>query len=224
MNRTFWLLLLAVIVAIYSDKCSSAEVTPMLGVASFQKPSDGLYWNYNQPNSFQLNPIAAAVRVDSAPIIWNTSIGLQYTWFGTVKADAWAVSQDAPRAGGYIAGAGACMGSCASLGRWLMSTETQGIALLATKHIGNWSFEAGANLYETRTKGHVLLPGQDWQYKEGRYLGLGPVVGAAYRIGPVSVHLQLWRMEGKGSDGDPYVPPAVFNESHQWTLLAGYSF
>lgn len=219
MNRVFWLLVLSCVVALGSEKCSGAELTVMAGFAQFEPPSDGVYWNVNQPHDMTLTPAAAAIRYDSG------AFALQYTYFGTVKVDALAVSVDAPDPGGYVRGEGRCIGTCAPLARWKMQTETQSVALIYVKRFGPWSVEGGANLYETRTKGHVEhLNGAVWNYKEGRYLDVGPMAGLGYQGGPWSVRFQIWRMEGKGTPGDGAIPPAAFSQNYQATLMAGYSF
>ena len=225
MSRVFWLMVLAVCIASQNAK---ADVTIMAGVSQFHKPSDGLYWNVNQPETNQMTPPAAAIRWDSKRH-GALSAGVQYTWFGRVTMDAYAVTVDAPFQGGYIPDSGGqCVGTCASLAQWHMSSETQSVAFTVSRHFGSFSLEAGANVYEIRTKGYVNNyqgnPGGFFQYKEARYLGVGPMIGTAYQSGPWSVRLQVWRMEGKGDPADGYVPPATFNENYQATLLAGYTF
>ena len=222
MNRTFWLFILALCVGGQAD----AGVTLLGGVSVFQKPSDGVYWNHNQANSFDLNPMAAGIRWDSKRR-GNWSAGVQYTNFGEMRVNALAVSKDAPATGGYIADSGTCVGTCAELGRWKMTTETQSVAFILTRHVGNWSFDVGANIYETLTKGHVIFEesgGWIWPYKEGRWLDIGPMAGVTYQDGPWSARFQYWRMEGRGSPDDPYIPPAAYKADHQMTFLLGYTF
>lgn len=225
MSRVFLILIIAASVVMQDAK---AGVTLLVGVSQFHKPADGIYWNVNQEESNQMTPPAAAIRWDSKRHgAW--SAGVQYTWFGRVSMDAYAVTVDAPGNGGYIPDSGGqCVGSCASLAQWHMSSETQSVAFTVSRHFGGFSLEAGANVYEIRTKGYVNNyqgnPTGFFQYKEARYLDVGPMIGAAYQSGPWSVRLQLWRMEGKGAPNDGYVPPAVFNENYQATLMAGYTF
>lgn len=225
MNRTFWLFILALCVAGTADH-ARANVTLLGGVSVFQKPSDGLYWNHNQQNSFDLNPLAAGIRWDSKRS-GNWSVGVQYTHFGEMRVNALAVSQDAPEAGGYVPNEGTCTGPCAELARWKMTTETQSVAFILTRHVGNWSFDVGANVYETHTKGHVVFENSGswiWPYKEGRWLDVSPMAGVTYQHGPWSARFQYWRMEGRGSPTDPYIPPAAYCEDHQMTAMVGYTF
>lgn len=225
MNRAVWLMIVASGIAMHDAK---AGVTVLAGVAKFNKPADGVYWNVNQPESNQMTPPAAAIRWDGARHgAW--SAGVQYTWFGRVSMDAYAVTLDAPANGGYIPNSGGqCVGTCAPLAQWHMSSETQSVAFTMSRHFGGFSLEAGANVYEVRTKGYVNnyqnSPSGSFQYKEARYLDVGPMIGAAYQSGPWSVRGQVWRMEGKAQPGDGYSPPAVFNENYQATLMVGYTF
>lgn len=201
-----------------------ASITPMVGVSQFYKPADGIYWNANQPDSNQMTPAAAGIRWDSATQ-GNWSYGVQYTYFGRASMDAYAVTTDAPYAGGYIPNTGgACMGACAQTAQWHMSTETQSVAFIATRHFGDWSLEAGLNVYETRTKGYVdnyQVVASHFTYSETTWLDVGPIAGIAYQSGPWSLRLQVWRMEGKTS-GDPRQAPAMYSPDRQFTLLVGY--
>jgi len=203
----------------------AGTITPMVGVSQFYKPEDGIYWNANQPNTSDMTPLAAGIRWDSEPH-HGWSAGVQYTYFGRAKIDAYAVTTDAPYPGGYIPNSGGqCVGACAGLAQWHMSSEAQSIAFLATRHWRGFSLEAGLNVYETRTRGYVdsyQVVASHFTYSETTWLDYGPVVGMAYQSGPWSLRLQLWRMEGKGDSGDGYKAPTMFSPDHQWTLLAGY--
>lgn len=208
-------------------KSRAGEITVLAGVSQFYKPADGVYWNANQQNDFQANPLAAGLRWDSERSgAWSWAV--QYTYFGRAKMDAYAVTTDAPAQGGYIPNSGGqCVGACAGLAQWHMSSEAQSIAVLATRHWGPWSLEAGVNFYETRTRGYVdsyQTVASHFTYAETTWLDYGPVVGAAYRSGPWSIRLQIWRMEGKGDSGDGYKAPTMFSPDRQWTLLGGYTF
>ncbi|MDE2102699.1 MAG: hypothetical protein KGL39_35975 [Patescibacteria group bacterium] len=204
-----------------------ASITPMVGVSQFYKPADGVYWNASSPDENRMTPPAAGVRWDSNRH-GDWSVGVQYTWFGRASMDAWAVTTDAPYPGGYIANSGGqCVGTCAPLAKWHMSSETQSIAFLATRHWGDFSLEAGMNVYEIRTKGSVDSyqgnPSGQFSYKETTWLDYGPVIGLAYQRGPWSLRLQAWRMEGKGDSADGYKAPSMYSPDRQYTLLAGYT-
>lgn len=209
----------------FATLSAHSQVSILAGVARFNKPSDGVYWNMNQPHDAFMTPAVLGLRYDTARR-GSYSLALQYTHFGTVKMDALAVTTDAPYQGGYIADTGTCVGTCAELARWKMESETQSIALIGVKHFGAWSFEAGLNVYEIRTKGHVEnLDGSfRFQYKEGRALDYGPMFGVAYSNGPWAGRFQVWRMEGKGHTDDGYYPPATFREDYQLTATVGYTF
>ena len=216
-----------ILLAHAGGKARAGEWTAMAGVSQFYKPSDGTYWNVNQQESNQMTPAAAGLRWDSDRRgAW--SFGVQYTYFGEAKLNAYAVTTDAPAQGGYIPDSGGqCVGACAGLAQWHMSSEAQSIAVLATRHWGPWSLEAGVNFYETRTRGYVdsyQTVASHFAYAETTWLDYGPVVGGAYRSGPWSIRLQLWRMEGKGDSGDGYKAPTMFSPDRQWTLLGGYTF
>lgn len=190
------------------------------GISKYNKTYDGIYWNVDQKNDWQLNPPVFGARYD------GDGWAAQYTHFGTVTVDAWAVTTDAPYAGGYIQGGG-CVGPCAPLAQWHMSSETQSIAVMNVRKIGNWSFELGANFFEIRTKGYVnnYPNGSVFRYKEQVWLDVGPMAGIGYRVSNnLTVRAQVWRMEGRGDPNDGYKPPAAFREDWQGTFNAGWSF
>lgn len=206
----------------------AGEFTALGGVAHFNKPHDGIYWNHNQPHDVRMTTPAFGLRYDTERMWGSYSFGVQYTNFGTVKMDARAVTKDAPEAGGYIQDAGTCVGTCAPLARWKMQTDVQSVAFIGTKHWGRWSLEFGANVFETKTSGYVHEydnnPAGRFNYSSSRYLGVGPVAGVAYRSGAWSVRAQLWRMEGRAITGDSKSAPAAMNENYQATLMVGYTF
>lgn len=225
MSRNLFLFVLMIIVAGSADY-ARADVTVMAGVTKYGQPADGLYWNENQPNDLFLTPAAVGIRWDSKRLPFNISVGVQYTHFGMAKTNALAVSKDAPEQGGYIPNSGGqCVGTCAPLHRWKMESEAQSVALIAVKHFGNFGLEAGLNLYETKTRGHVNYGTGVYTYPSGRNLATSPMFGVSYRKGPWSVRLQTWLMDGpaKYPDGKEEAP-AVFNDTRTWTLLVGYTF
>jgi len=216
----------AAILLLVPTLACAGTITPLVGVSQFYKPSDGLYWNASAPDNNMMTPAAAGLRWDSDQRgAW--SFGVQYTYFGEAKMNAWAVTTDAPYQGGYIPDSGGkCVGTCAPLAQWHMTSETQSIAFMASRHWGGFSLEAGLNVYQILTKGYVdgYASGGTFHYKDTTYVDVGPMFGAAYRDGPWSIRLQLWRMEGRGDPGDGYKAPAMYSENRQWTLLGGYSF
>lgn len=204
----------------------AGEVTILAGMTQYDKPSDGTYYNVNQPHDFDLKPAAYGVRWDSEQGWGGLSVAAQYTNFGAARTDAMAVSLDAPLAGGYIHG-GSCVGPCAPLGRYVMKSEAQGIALTVSKYIGDFSIEWGANFYETKTSGFVeYAPGVSgtWRYNTQHYSGVSQMYGLAYRKGPWSLRAQLWLMDGPYRPENMSEAPAIFNASQTATLLAGYTF
>lgn len=204
----------------------AGDVTLLGGIAQFQPPTDGVYWNKNQEHKMDMRLPAAGIRWDSKQTN-GYSFGVQYTYFGKVKIDAYAVSVDAPEPGGYDAGTQSCVGPCAPLGVWHMTSEVDSIAFIGSKHVGNWSFEAGWNFFQVKTSGYVNYPsgGPVFNYKGITYVDSNPMAGVTYRDGMASVRLQIWRMEGKQNNGmDGYEPPGAFYEGYQTTLLAGYTF
>jgi len=215
------------IIAMLAATAANAQWSVMGGMSKFEKPHDGIYWNHNQHYEMDMTPPAGAIRYD-----W-TRWAIQYTWFGEVKTDGWAVSEDAPRPGGYIEGTGGCVGTCAELWRWKMQSETQSIAVLYKWPFENgFTFEAGVNLFEIRVKGHFEYPYRSPSengintYNEGRYLDVGPVVGLSYRSGDWSMHWQVWRMEGhvnNGRNGAADTPPN-WHEKYQQTFLLARRF
>jgi len=197
----------------------------MGGVARFNQPHDGIYWNHNQPHDHRMLTPAFGLRYDTGRIWEDYSFGVQYTNFGTVTMNSLAVTTDAPYEGGYIPGAGTCVGTCAALARWKMKTETQSVAFIGARHWGRWSLEIGANVFETRTSGYVdYTDGTTYRYSHTNFVDVGPMAGAAYRRGPWSVRAQLWRMEGRTIKGQKDSAPAAFNENFQATLMVGYTF
>lgn len=197
---------------------SAGEFTLMAGAAFFQPPQDGTYWNVNQSHDNFMTPAAYGVRYDSG------TIAVQYTNFGKVQTNAMAVTTDWPYPGGYDPNTQDCHGTCKPLARWKMQSETQSVAIMVVKRMGNWSLEAGVNVYEVKTMGHVeYSDGSTFKYKTARYLDVGPMAGVGYKKGAWSVRAQLWFMEGKGDPNDGYVPPGDFNASYQWSLLVGYT-
>jgi len=101
MNRIFWLLVLAVCVALSANYARGGEVSLMAGATRFGAPSDGTYWNANQSREFNLVSPAIGIRWDSKRLPFNTSVAVQYTRFGKASTDALAVHLDAPMLGGY---------------------------------------------------------------------------------------------------------------------------
>lgn len=218
LERFIYFLLGVLVGAMLTSHCR-AQVSIMGGVAKFEKPHDGIYWNHNQSHDMELTPPVWGARYD-----WD-NWAIQYTNFGTVRTNALAVSEDAPRPGGYIGGTGQCVGTCAPLWRWKMESETQSLAFIRKWKFGNWIPEIGLNVFEIKTKGYfadgnVIMN----TYKPARWLDVGPMAGIAYKVNDrFSIHYQIWRMEGKGTDNGNH-PPPNFNESHQQTLMASWSF
>jgi hypothetical protein len=228
MNRIFWLLVLAVCVALSANYARGGEVSLMAGATRFGAPSDGTYHNVNQPSDFSgLTQPSVGVRWDSTRLPFNTSVGVQYTYFGTARTAAMAVSNDAPELGGYIPNSGGyCVGTCAPIYRWVMESEAQSVAFIAAKHFGNFSIEWGVNFYETKTRGYVDYGTGIYNYPNGKHTSSSEVFGLGYKYGPLSVRLQMWLMNGpsrKGSDGREEAP-AIFNDEKTYSLLVGYTF
>jgi hypothetical protein len=223
--------LITLIFALLSSFSFAGEYTVMGGVSIFKEPGNGTYWNNNQPYDKDMTPEAFALRYDSDKKE-GYSWGVQYTHFGLVKMDAMAVLTDEPYPGGFIPGNSLCTGPCAPLRRWRMHSDAQSIALIGVKHVGNWSFEVGLNLYEVKTGGDVHSPNYvlqngswvsapgnfDYNYPEARYLDVMPMFGIGYRSGPWSIKIQEWFMPGPGE-----TPPA-FTEKGTTTILVGYSW
>lgn len=227
MNRIFWLLVLAVCVALSANYARGGEVSLMAGATRFGAPSDGTYWNANQSREFNLVSPAIGIRWDSKRLPFNTSVAVQYTRFGKASTDALAVHLDAPMLGGYIPNTGGqCVGPCAPLARWIMESEAQSIALIGIKHFGEFSLEWGYNFYETRTRGHVEFydGNTNFYYKHQQYLGASQMYGLGWQRGQWSARLQLWLMNGPFNADDLREAPAIFNDEKTWTLLVGYSF
>lgn len=227
MSRIFWLLFLAACVAL-SANYARGEVTVLAGATRFGAPSDGTYHNVNQPSDFSgLTQPSVGVRWDSARLPFNTSVGVQYTYFGKAKTDALAVHLDAPMAGGYIPNSGGqCVGPCAPLARWIMESEAQAVTLVAVKHLWKFSLEWGLDIYETKTRGKVEFydGNTDFHYKPQRHLATAQMYGIGYADGPWSARLQLRFMNGPFKADDLREAPAIFNDEKTWTLLLGYSF
>jgi len=203
----------------------SGDFTIMGGVAQFNSPHDGIYWNKNQPHDHQMTPLVFALRYDVKGLIEGYSFGVQYTNFGEVKTDSVAVTKDAPEAGGYDPATGSCVGACAVTARWKMKSETQSVAFIGTKHFGQWSLEGGLNVFEVKTRGAVeYQDGSTFNYTPTRYLGVGPMAGVGYRSGNWITKLQLWRMEGRAVSGEGKSAPAAYKEDYQVTVMVGYQF
>jgi len=227
MNRTFWLFILSLCVAGSADY-AHADITLLAGVTKYARPSDGTYWNINQPNTMELTPPAAGIRWDSKRLPFDTSIAVQYTNFGKTSVDALAVNVDAPFAGGYIPNSGGkCVGTCAPLSRWKIGSSAQSVALILVKHLGNFGLEWGSNWYETRTAGYVedLTGVRTYNYIPGYNFTMSQMFGVSYRRGPWSVRVQTWFMDGPSHmvNGREKAP-ATFNDTQTWTLLVGYTF
>jgi hypothetical protein len=208
--------LIAFALLVVSVIAQAGEFTVMGGVSMFRPPDSGTYWNNNQAYDNFMTPAAVGLRYDTTTS-GSISYGVQYTHFGEVKMDALAVSAEPPTIGGYDPSTGSCVGgTCAPLRRWRMHSDTQSIALIATKHYGNWSVEGGINVYEVKTGGNV--PDLNYQYPDARFLYATPMFGGAYRSGPWSIRAQVWIMPTTGET------PAAFHEKGAATVMVGYTF
>ena len=211
------------LLAFAAFSASASDFTVMGGLSQFVRPVDGKYWNVNQASSMDLNPLVFALRYNTKQTEGGFSAGLQYTNFGRIKSDAWAVIDDAPTPGGYIGG-GKCAGPCNPVARWIMTSDTQSVALIVTKHFDGFSVELGRNFYEVSTSGRVQFAnGSTWNYLDSRYPGADWMAGVAYTKGPWSIRFQAWLMETRVLTDDGRVPPAVYDGPFQYTLLLGYT-
>lgn len=208
-----------------SPQSRAGDFTVLAGVAKFNQPHDGIYWNKNQPHDHRMNTPVFGLRYDTGRK-WDVySFGVQYTHFGNVQMDSMAVTKDAPDDGGYIPNTGTCVGTCAPLARWRMNTWTESISFIGTRHWGAWSVDVGLNLYETKTRGYVNYGDTStFLYANTNHTDVGPMFGVTYRNGVWSLRWQLWRMEGRAITGASHSAPAAFNENYQTTLLVGRTF
>lgn len=223
MNRNFCIFILAICTAI-GAKAQGFSI--LGGVTKFGGPDDGTYWNVNQPRDFKQSSKAVGLRWDSERS-GSYSWAVQYTHFGSTTMDALAVMADAPIPGGYIPDSGGqCQGgTCNGLGRWVMRSTAQSVALIGVKHIGNFGAELGLNLYETKTTGLMESPGPGYfHYDSQRYLAADLMVGLRYKRGPWSVRWQAWFLDGPVNASNPAEAPAIMHGKLTQTLLVGYTF
>lgn len=216
--------LLAVCVAL---PAASEGLSIIGGVTRFGGPPDGTYWNVNQPRDFKRTSKTVGLRWDSERLRWNTSVAVQYTHFGSATIDALAVMADAPIPGGYIPDSGGqCQGgNCNGLGRWVMRSTAQSIALIGVKHFWGFGAELGLNAFETRTSGRMeSSAAATFLYNNQRHLGFDLMAGLSYRAGPWAFRYQAWFMDGPANTSVPKEALAIFNSKTTHTLTVGYEF
>lgn len=219
MNRTFWLFIIALFVSVTA---SAQGLTIMAGKTKFGPADDGTYWNEIKRHNIALIDSNWAIRYDTKPQN-GWSLGVQYTDFGTSELDAQASSRDAPDVGGYDPHTKTCVGgTCAPEHRYMVKSAADSVAMLLTKHYGNWSFDAGVHYYAVETDvvvfGSCITSGcgTSWSYHKTD-IQLGAVVGAAYRHGPWVARFQVWELEGRG-------PIPGISVGLTSTLMVGYTF
>lgn len=225
MSIKFWLFVAAFFLAAGAD----AQGFSMLGgVTKHGAPPDGTYWNANQPHDFKLTTPSVGIRWDSERMAYNTSFAVQYTYHGTAKTDALAVSVDAPHPGGYIQGSGGqCVGTCADLAQWKMRTRTQGVTFTGSKHWGKWSIEAGLNVYNTVTSGTVNYQnGTQYHYATHNYIGIGELFGVMYQDGDFFIQLRALFMDTpqRWAGNSRELAPSISNQDVTYSFMAGYKF
>lgn len=223
MNRNFWLFVIAICTVINAE---AQGFSVLGGVTKFGGPDDGTYWNVNQQRDFKQSSKAVGLRWDSERS-GKYSFAVQYTHFGSTTIDAFAVLSDAPTLGGYIPDSGGqCQGgTCLGLGRWVMRSTAQSVAVIGVRHFGSFGAELGLNLYETKTTGMMEPPSLDYfHYHSQRYLSTDLVVGLSYKRGPWSVRWQAWFLDGPVNTSNEREAPAIMNGKITQTLLVGYQF
>jgi hypothetical protein len=195
-----------------------ADVTVMVGHTWFGPADDGTYWDAIRPHNIELEKASWGIRYDTDK--WRGySLGVQYTNFGTARLDSMAIGADAPYPGGYSPKTKTCVGPCAPDGHWTATTAAEAFAFLLTKHYGPWSVEGGvafANIATNVTSPITMHNQQSWDP--------GVVLGAGYAYRHLSIHLQVYQLEGKNFATDPTMGnvPSIFT-GFTTALMVGYS-
>lgn len=205
MNRVFWLMLLAVIVALYSSKCSAVEMEISVGTARYLKSNDTDWW--------QTGPASQGFKDDfqlSAPSFSIGTTGTfadSYRWHagywngGHISSDAWATWRDwlydpvrkmcvdpSDCKKARFVGTGMVDSVYATVGR-----EFNVFGLTVEPYAGAHVYRAMFRMITTDDCGNpYIVPTPREQFN------IGPVIGLAIGKGPISLVADAKKVDRSG--------------------------